>query len=76
MKWPWKIGRFAVIPVNLHATFLLLLVWAGRRAASTSVAGATPVFPGLNSPVPVVSAQWQTPSIAQRQIVRFVGSRS
>jgi len=27
MKWSWKIGTFAGIPVYLHATFLLLLGW-------------------------------------------------
>lgn len=27
MKWSWKIGEFAGIPVYLHATFLLLLAW-------------------------------------------------
>jgi Zn-dependent protease len=27
MKWSWKIGTFAGIPVYLYATFLLLLGW-------------------------------------------------
>ncbi|MGE5817642.1 MAG: site-2 protease family protein, partial [Deltaproteobacteria bacterium] len=29
MKWSWKLGTFAGIPVNVHATFLLLLIWIG-----------------------------------------------
>src|SRR5512141_2458088 len=27
MKWSWKIGTFAGIAVNVHATFVLLLAW-------------------------------------------------
>ena len=27
MKWSWTLGTFAGIPVNVHATFLLLLIW-------------------------------------------------
>lgn len=29
MKWQWKLGRFAGIEVYVHATFLLLIGWAG-----------------------------------------------
>lgn len=29
MKWSWKLGTFAGIPVNVHTTFLLLLIWIG-----------------------------------------------
>jgi Zn-dependent protease/CBS domain-containing protein len=29
MKWSWKIGRFAGIDVNIHATFLLLVIFFG-----------------------------------------------
>ena len=27
MKWSWKVGSFAGIPVYIHATFLLILGW-------------------------------------------------
>ncbi len=27
MKWSWKIGEFAGIAVNIHATFLLIILW-------------------------------------------------
>lgn len=27
MKWSWKIARFAGIDVNVHATFLILIIW-------------------------------------------------
>lgn len=27
MKWAWKVGTFFGIPVNIHATFLLIVVW-------------------------------------------------
>ena len=29
MKWSWKIARVAGIDIYIHATFLLLLLWAG-----------------------------------------------
>lgn len=29
MKWSWKIGSYKGIDVFIHATFLLLIVWAG-----------------------------------------------
>ena len=29
MKWQWKLGPFAGIDVNVHATFLLLIGWVG-----------------------------------------------
>jgi Zn-dependent protease/predicted transcriptional regulator len=29
MKWSWRIGRIAGIDVEMHATFLILLVWVG-----------------------------------------------
>ncbi len=29
MKWQWKLGTFAGIEVNIHATFLLLIAWVG-----------------------------------------------
>jgi hypothetical protein len=32
MKWSWKLGQFAGIGVDMHATFLLLV---GRRHASS-----------------------------------------
>lgn len=41
MRWSWKIGRIAGIDVNVHATFLLLLVWvalASWRAGGTAYA--------------------------------------
>lgn len=27
MKWAWKVGTFSGIPVRIHATFLLIIVW-------------------------------------------------
>jgi Zn-dependent protease len=27
MKWSWKLGEFAGIAVNIHATFLLIILW-------------------------------------------------
>src|SRR5215469_11770129 len=40
MKWSWRLGIFAGIPVNVHATFLLLLAWiaANHWVRSHSVA--------------------------------------
>src|ERR1043166_7066380 len=35
MKWAWKIGRIAGIAVFMHATFPLLLIWAGFSSYSS-----------------------------------------
>lgn len=42
MRWSWKIGRIAGIDIRVHATFLLILVWAAVAAygASGTAAGA------------------------------------
>ncbi|WP_424931576.1 site-2 protease family protein [Amaricoccus macauensis] len=41
MKWSFKLGRFAGIDVNVHATFFLLLAWFGYFywSATGTVAG-------------------------------------
>jgi len=41
MKWSWKLGRFAGIDAYVHASFLLLVVWAawaGFQGAGTGLA--------------------------------------
>lgn len=40
MKWSWQIGKLAGIPLRMHATFFLIIVWvvflhAGRGTAAT-----------------------------------------
>jgi Zn-dependent protease/predicted transcriptional regulator len=43
MKWSWRLGRFAGIDVNVHATFLFLVAWialaeyARERSAAAAV---------------------------------------
>lgn len=32
MKWSWKIGTLAGIPIYIHSTFVLILVWAGWQS--------------------------------------------
>jgi len=34
MKWSWKVGTIAGIPVYIHSTFVLILVWVGWINAS------------------------------------------
>ena len=34
MRWSWRLGRIAGIGVYVHATFLILVVWLGMRAAA------------------------------------------
>jgi len=34
MKWAWKVGTFAGIPVYIHSTFVLILVWVGWNSVS------------------------------------------
>jgi len=36
MKWSWRVGVFAGIPVYVHATFLLLMVWIAASHWVTS----------------------------------------
>jgi Zn-dependent protease len=47
MRWSWKIGRIAGIDLRVHATFLILLAWAGLasyQASGTGVGAARGVF--------------------------------
>ena len=32
MKWSWKIGTVAGIPIYIHSTFVLILVWVGWQS--------------------------------------------
>jgi len=34
MKWSWKIGAIAGIPIYIHSTFVLILVWIGWMSTS------------------------------------------
>jgi Zn-dependent protease len=43
MKWSWKLGRFAGIDTHVHATFMLVVLWAAWAAyegAGTGLAAA------------------------------------
>jgi Zn-dependent protease len=47
MKWSWRIGRVAGIEVRVHATFVLLLVWAAvvyHREFGTTLGAAQGVL--------------------------------
>jgi Zn-dependent protease/predicted transcriptional regulator len=47
MRWSWKIGRIAGIDLRVHATFLILLAWAGLasyQASGTAVGAARGVL--------------------------------
>jgi Zn-dependent protease len=46
MKWSWKLGRFAGIDVNLHATFIVLLAWIALMHWMAGH-GAQAVFSGV-----------------------------
>jgi len=39
MRWSWKIGRIAGIDLRVHATFLILLAWAGLSSYEASGTG-------------------------------------
>ena len=39
MRWSWKIGRIAGIDLRVHATFLILLAWAGLASYQASGTG-------------------------------------
>jgi len=46
MKWSWRMGSIAGIALNVHATFLLLLVWVGLgsyKASQSALAAASGV---------------------------------
>ncbi len=34
MKWAWKIGTISGIPIYIHSTFVLILLWIGYASAS------------------------------------------
>jgi Zn-dependent protease len=39
MKWSWKLGRFAGIDTHVHATFMLVVLWAAWAAYSGAGTG-------------------------------------
>jgi hypothetical protein len=45
MRWSWRIARIAGIDIDIHATFLILLVWVGLVDYRRAGASATPDEP-------------------------------